>query len=318
MGIILQWFRLFRAGNLLMIALVQFLGYYTIVVPILKSSLFTPSLNILQFVLLVSGTCAVAASGYVINNYFDNDIDKANDRNNTHDISQHTKKILFFVLNALAIIIGCYMTYALGLRQIAIINTLTCGLLYFYSASYKRIMLVGNFVIAFLTATAVFIPAFADYELQYAFRDITLPPANNAAYNLRVIIMLMAAYALFAFILSLVREIIKDIEDIEGDERYGCKTLPIVAGVSIAKITTQVLLCMVLGLLVYVQWSQQQWQNKITFTYTLLLIELPIAGLIAYLFFANSKKQFSLASLFSKLIMLAGILSMPVFYFFEG
>ena len=316
MGVIMQWLRLFRVGNLMMIALTQYLAYYTIVVAILKASLFTPSLSKLDFFLLSFSTCIIAAAGYVINNYFDKDIDASNNRNSTPAISQKAKLVLFFVCSGIGIVIGCYLTYVSGLRQIAIINTLTAGLLYFYSASYKRIMLVGNFVVAFLTGVAVFLPAFADYELQYAFRDITLPPSNNAAYNLRIIVMLVGAYAAFAFLLTFVREIIKDMEDMEGDALHGCKTLPLVAGVRISKLIIQTIILTVLLLLAYVQWSQHQWENKITFGYTVMLVQLPLIILFGYLVFANEKKQFHVASLMSKVAMLLGVLSMPVFYYF--
>jgi 4-hydroxybenzoate polyprenyltransferase len=318
MGIIGQFFRLFRVGNLFMLAATQYLVYFTVVVPVLKASLFTPSLTSFQFFLLVLSTCCIAAAGYSINNFFDRDIDEANNKNNTSAISQPIKRNAFFVLSAVGIVIGCYLTYAVGLRQIAFVNAVTVGLLYFYSASYKRILFIGNFVVAFLTAIAVFMPAFADYELQYAFRDIRLPAANNAAYNLKVIIGICFAYALFAFLVTLVREIVKDMEDVEGDRLYGCNTLPIVAGNQVAARTAQFFLLLIVLAIGYVQYSQQQWENKPTFLYTTVCIQLPLLVLFVYLFIAKQTNQFKTASLLCKIIMLLGVLSMPIFNYFEG
>ncbi len=301
-----------------MIAFAQYLVYYTIVVPVLKASLFTPSLTSFQFFLLVAGTCFIAAGGYSINDYFDRGIDESNQKVAAPDVSPAIKRLLYFILSAIGIAIGCYLTYGLGLRQIAFVNAVTVGLLYFYSASYKRLMLIGNFVVAFLTAIAVFLPAFADYELQYAFRDIHLPAANNAAYNLKVIIAICFAYALFAFLCTLVREIVKDMEDVEGDSLAYCKTLPLVAGQKVAARVGQFIILLIIFSIGYVQYSQQQWENKTTFFYTTLAIQLPLLFLFGYLFMAKQRSQYKTASLLCKVIMMLGVLSMPVFYYFEG
>ena len=172
-----------------------------IVVPLLKTSEFTPSLHTWQFLLVVLSTVFIAAGGYTINDFFDKDIDAANGIGKVHDFSGWTLKTFYFVFSIMGIAVGLYLTYALKLRQFALTYLLTAALLYFYSASYKRLPLVGNFVVAFLTAVAVFLPAFADYELQYAFRDIKLPVINNKMYNLRLIIAITAAYAFFAFLI---------------------------------------------------------------------------------------------------------------------
>lgn len=313
----ISFFRLIRIGNLAMLAFTQCLVYFTIVIPILKTSEFTPSLHNWQFGLLVLGTLLIAAGGYAINDYFDVEIDAANQARQGILISRPLKKIIYFACAVTGIIIGLYLTYVLWIRQIALVNLLTAGLLYFYSASYKRMVLVGNFVVSFLTALAVFLPAFADYELQYTMRDIHLPVVSNKMYNLRIIIAIVAGYALFAFLMTFIREIIKDIEDLEGDERLGCKTLPVVAGKNISKGIVQLLIFIVIVLLVVIQYKQQQWENKVAFIYTLTFIQFPLLILMGYLFKSNTKKQFHYAGVLAKLIMLGGILSMPVFNYFS-
>ena len=273
--------RLIRFPNLIILALAQCLIYYMIVVPLLKTSEFTPSLHTWQFLLVVLSTVFIAAGGYTINDFFDKDIDAANGIGKVHDFSGWTLKTFYFVFSIMGIAVGLYLTYALKLRQFALTYLLTAALLYFYSASYKRLPLVGNFVVAFLTAVAVFLPAFADYELQYAFRDIKLPVINNKMYNLRLIIAITAAYAFFAFLISLVREVIKDMEDIDGDREFGCNTLPIVAGI-----------------------------NN-------LFVQVPLLILAVKLYFSAEKKHFKVASMIAKIVMVGGILSLPVFKYFS-
>ncbi len=315
MGIIFSYAKLFRLPNLLMIALAQYLVQDTIIRPILIQSHITPSASFTDFFLLVLSTLFIAAGGYVINDYFDKEIDSVNTpEKSSLAISQHVKRNLFYTLSICGVVIGLYLTYVKEMRQIALINFLSVGLLYFYSASYKKMPLVGNIVVSFLTALAVFLPVFSDYELYYTLRDIKLKTETDQMYNLKIIIALAMAYAIFAFMLSFIREIIKDMEDKEGDEQLGCKTLPIVAGIALSKTITQFFILIVVVLIAIVQWKQDQFENKITFWYTTLLIQVPLMALFAYLIFAKTKPRFSKASLLSKFVMLTGILSMLVFY----
>lgn len=288
-----------------------------VVVPLLKTSEFTPSLHTWQFLLIVLSTVLIAAGGYVINDFFDKDIDAANGIGKVHDFSGWTMKTLYFVFSIIGIAIGLYLTYALKLRQFVLTYLLTAAQLYFYSASYKRLPLVGNFVVAFLTAVAVFLPAFADYELQYAFRDIKLPVINNKMYNLRLIIAIAAAYAFFAFLISLVREIIKDMEDIEGDREFGCNTLPIVAGINNTKLIAIGLLLLIVGLILFIQIKQAWWESLPVFGYTILFVQVPLLILSVKLFLSAEKKHFKVASMIAKVVMVGGILSLPVFKFFS-
>ncbi|MBS1765028.1 MAG: geranylgeranylglycerol-phosphate geranylgeranyltransferase [Bacteroidetes bacterium] len=311
----MEFFRLIRIGNLAMLALAQCLVYYMVVVPLLKVSEFTPSLYTWQFALIVLCTALITAGGYAINDFFDKDIDAANGIRKTPNISPWAMKTIYFSFSLIAVAIGAYLTYGLKLRQFALIFLLTSALLYFYSASYKRLPLVGNFVVAFLSALAIFLPAFADYEMQYAFRDIKLPVVNERMYNLRLIIAITSAYSLFAFLMTFVREIIKDLEDMEGDRMYGCKTLPVVAGTKLAKYVAIFFLFLIFILLVMIQIHFEWWSQTMAFFYQVAAIQLPLLALVIYLFLAKEKKQFHLASLLAKLTMLGGILSLPVLYY---
>jgi 4-hydroxybenzoate polyprenyltransferase len=111
-----------------------------------------------------------------------------------------------------------------------------------------------------------------------------------------------------------IREIIKDIEDKEGDVAFNRKTLPIMAGDIFSKLFTAFLILTVLFSLAFIQFRQQQWQDKISFVYVVIGIELPLILLLVLLWRADKKKEYTVSSLLTKGIMLTGVLSMLVFY----
>ena len=103
------------------------------------------------------------------------------------------------------------------------------------------------------------------------------------------------------------------MEDVNGDKESGCKTLPVVAGVNIAKWVVQFLIYVVLCLIVLIQVKQQQWENILSFIYVLTVVQLPLMILSFLIFKATEKKHFAECSSLCKLIMLTGVLSMAVF-----
>jgi 4-hydroxybenzoate polyprenyltransferase len=169
-------------------------------------------------------------------------------------------------------------------------------------------LLIGNLVISLLTAWTILI-------LFFAFST----PANafNTADNLSVKFFRLAfLYAGFAFIISLVREAVKDMEDVEGDTRYGCRTLPIVAGIRTTKIYTGVWLIVLIGTLTILQLYVLQFGWWPTVLYGILFVILPLLITLNKLKKAISSKDFAQLSSYSKWIMLSGILSMAFFFFY--
>lgn len=120
-------------------------------------------------------------------------------------------------------------------------------------------------------------------------------------------------YAGFAFISSLIREAIKDMEDMEGDEKYGCKTLPIVAGIRATKIYVSIWAVVLLAALVILQFYVLQFQWWYAIMYSVILVIVPLAYLLYKLPKATSVSEFSALSRLSKIIMFTGIISMIFF-----
>ena len=119
------------------------------------------------------------------------------------------------------------------------------GLLYFYSASYKRQFLIGNIIVAILTAMVPLLVVIYEWPALYRYytvNAVTLPEFNFIFYW-------VGGFALFAFLTTLTREIIKDIEDFEGDIAYGRNTVPVVIGILSAKIVSVSLMIITIVLL---------------------------------------------------------------------
>ncbi|HNR20547.1 MAG: geranylgeranylglycerol-phosphate geranylgeranyltransferase [Bacteroidetes bacterium] len=308
--------KLIRLPNLLILALTQYVIRFSVIKPFYDATNLKFSLHEWQFALLVLSTVLIAAAGYIINDYFDVAIDTANRKENfiaTGIVSEKKARLLFYILSGAGILIGAYFSYIVRLRPYLLINLLTVGLLYFYAQSYKRMFLVGNIVVAALSAASVFIVSISDREMQFAFSILNIPTYSLQTQYLRLVIVIIAAYSVFAFFISLIREIVKDIEDINGDKENDCKTMPIVMGVGFAKWIAQFFIFTLLCLIILIQVRQQQWENKISFSYVVLTVQLPLLILSILLFKATHKKHYTECSSLCKVIMLTGVLSMAVF-----
>ncbi|HEX8507631.1 MAG TPA: geranylgeranylglycerol-phosphate geranylgeranyltransferase [Hymenobacter sp.] len=251
----------------------------------LRLSLLAP-----RFGLLVLAALLVAAAGYIINDYYDVKIDAINrpDRLVIGRVVRRRKAMLAHVLmSGTGVLLAAWLHPVLGAVTLG-----TALLLWGYSARFKRLALVGNASIATLTAALVLLP-----ELQ-------LQLARNDGHSV------VWPYALAAFLLTMVREIVKDVEDMRGDAQHGCRTLPLVVGVARTKWVTGFFLgCLGLltmgatyRLLVNGHWPLGTW--------LLLLVLLPMAQLARLLIRADRRRHFKHLSAWCKGIMLAGVLSM--------
>jgi 4-hydroxybenzoate polyprenyltransferase len=203
----------------------------------------------LNFILLVVSSVLIAAAGYIINDYFDINIDQINKPTaNVVDkiVSRRWAMAWHFVLSGVGILLSAWVSWRTGFWYILLGNFMCVLLLFGYSVSLKRKLLSGNIIISLLTAWVILVISIAEINTQ----TLVIPAVTEAVNKITRIAFL---YAGFAFISSLIREAIKDIEDLQGDERYGCRTMPIVWGVNAAKVYIAVWLVVILALLVILQ-----------------------------------------------------------------
>ena len=297
---IAAFFRLVRWQNLLFIVLTQLLFYYCVFVP-----LYNPTAPPLRLAWLVMASVFIAAAGYVINDYFDLNIDQVN-KPNKNVINRVISRRWAIFWHGILSLLGLVATvYAVGFQKgyLILANAIVIVLLWFYSTSLKKKLLIGNILISALTAWTILILFFAQVPFRAAFGGVQ--DAVTTKY-FRVAFL----YAGFAFVLSLVREAVKDVEDMEGDRRYGCRTLPIVTGLVATKIYTTVWIVVLLGALIVLQLYILQFRWWTAVIYSVVCVIFPLIFLFFSHLKARSTSDFSSLSRLAKWIMLAGIGSM--------
>jgi 4-hydroxybenzoate polyprenyltransferase len=303
------FFRLIRWPNLIFIVLTQVLFYYCILLPDFYAGNTSGYVNVLQpqwFYLLSLSSVLIAAAGYIINDYFDLNIDRVNkpDKLVVDKIIKRRWSILWhWILSGLGVIIGAYVSLKVHNPLVALGNLGCVILLWFYSTTFKRRLLIGNVIISLLTAWVILVLYVAEFKLA-VFRDPVLHTLLSKLFKFAIL------YGGFAFIISLIREVVKDIEDIAGDERYGCRTMPIVWGVNAAKVFTATWLVVLIGSLVVIQFYVLQNGWWVIVPYCAALIIMPLIWILRKLYRAVTVSDYHLMSTYIKGVMLAGILSM--------
>ncbi len=307
MRLIIAFFRLIRSLNLLFIVLTQFLFQYCIVIPSLEVYGISPILSPLRFSLLVLASVTIAAAGYIINDYFDINIDQINKPQKLvidKIIKRRWAIVWHLSLSMIGGLISLYLAWRLNNILLALGNLLCIALLWFYSTTFKKKLLIGNIIISLLTGWVVLVLWIVEMPRQFSL-------GSHDAFTR--IFKLAALYGGFAFISSLIREVVKDMEDMPGDERYGGRTMPIVWGVNVSKVFTAtwliVLIAAILILELYVLPFRWWW----SILYSGLFIILPLLFTFRKLFSANTTEQFHQLSNWIKFVMLTGILSMIFF-----
>ncbi|SHG98422.1 4-hydroxybenzoate polyprenyltransferase [Chryseolinea serpens] len=267
-------FKLTRFGNLVIIAFAQYFTARFLIGP----QTFTD----LHLAILSLSTVCIAAAGYIINDYYDVKIDYINKPERVVIGKQITRRyaILFHVvLSSAGILLGLILSWRIGA-----VNVFSVFLLWLYSNSLKRLPFVGNLMVAMLTGLSIYV-----VDLYYG------------AHSAMVII-----YAVFAFFMTLVREIIKDMEDLKGDNTFGCKTLPIVLGMR----RTKVIIYAILAIFSATVFALNVLYEALPLQYYVVFLFLPLLWLFYRLLRADMKKDFAWLSAFCKVIMLLGISSM--------
>ena len=250
------FFRMIRWINLFFILLTQALFYSCLTLPVFNTKGVPPVLTPFLFCLLSFASVLIAAAGYIINDYFDLNIDRVNkpEKLVVDKIIRRRWAILWHFLFSLAGVgLSLYVAFCIPDWHsflVAFINIICVAALWMYSTIYKRRLLIGNILISLLTAWSVFVIYLVNLKSWYLVKYLFKNDYNQACTRLFKFAVL---YAAFAYIISMVREVIKDIEDMEGDAKYGCRTMPIAWGVRSTKVFIVVWLIVLLAMLVVIQ-----------------------------------------------------------------
>ncbi len=276
---VVGFLRLVRVQNLMIVVLTQFLARIFLVGPRLdwRQLLLDPTIWLLS-----SSTVCIAAAGYIINDYFDVKIDLVNKPDRVV-IGRYLRRRVAMGTHQLLNLIGCLIGLYLS-KWVFLLDVFCVALLWLYSAKFKRQPLIGNVAVSLLTALSLIV--LAVYYQQ----------------NARMLLI----YAFFSFGISLIREIIKDMQDIRGDARFGCRTLPIVWGLRRTKYLLYVLVASLILTMFLITDSLANLHLNLIF----LILLVPIGWLIYQLVRADTRRDFGYLSNLCKLIMLMGVISM--------
>ena len=318
MKLLVAFLRLIRWPNLLFIAFTQWLFYFFVINYLRLENKITPphsSRQHLLFYLLIAASVMIAAAGYIINDYFDRDIDAINkpEKVVVDRVLRRRWAIVWHLLFSFAgVFISLFISYKTGKWIIVIANIFCVLLLWFYSTTFKKKLLAGNIIIAALTAWVIVVVYF------FAGAGILNYEGWQGgiySFDIKKLYKFTILYAGFAFIVSLIREVVKDLEDMYGDAKYDCKTMPVVWGVPSTKVFTAVWIVVCIALLAIVQlyaWQSGWWMSAL---YSIILIILPLVFILKDLYKATIPADYHRLSGLIKLVMLTGIFSMLFFKF---
>lgn len=298
----MNYLHLIRYQNLLFIALAQIF---------IKYGLFHPfgidiTLNGFGFSLLVVATLCIAAAGNIINDIYDLEIDKINKPEKVligRKITEKSANNLYLILNVIGVAIGFYLANIIGKPAFAALFIVFSALLYLYASYLKGMLLVGNILISALVAMSLIIVAL--FDLLPA-----ITPANQATQS--TIFSVVLDYSLFAFFINFIREIVKDLQDINGDKKGDMNTLPIAIGRKRTITITFILgVLMVCGVVFYMY--QYLYNQQVLLLYFLFAIVAPLLYFCIKAWSAENKKDYGFLSTLLKIIMFTGICSMLLF-----
>ncbi|WP_447641785.1 MULTISPECIES: geranylgeranylglycerol-phosphate geranylgeranyltransferase [Chitinophagaceae] len=303
------FFRLVRWPNLLFIGLTQSLFIYCVLNPILKPEHIAPILDIKNSILFILSTILITAGGYIINDYFDANRDLMHRSQSViigKFIHRHWAIACHSTLSAIGVFIGFYLDFTASTLLLGPINFLCTFLLFLYSVSLKKKPLAGNVLIALLTSWTIMSCTWSNTA--YIFRTIH-------TVDLPRITKMTLLYGGFAFIITLIREGIKDLEDVDIDRKVKYKTMPIVWGNNASRVFVVVWMCVMAGLLGSMFFYLVILRRWIPALYCLIFIILPFLNIMRGFIQAKSPDKYEQVRSKVKWVMLTGILSMLFIHF---
>lgn len=301
-GYIIPVLRLIRWPNLLIIAATQVLIRQCIIIPLLSEARMEVQLSPMLFTLLVLATVFIAAGGYAINDYFDRKIDLVNKPDTIivgtaisprHAMAFH----LFFSISG--IVLGTFVAVRINEIYLSLVFFMVSGLLWFYSTSYKRELLLGNLIVALMTALVPFIVLLFELPL------LASAYGASAKFISEYLLFWTGGFSLFAFLLNLVREVVKDAQDFEGDQAYGKSTIPVTWGINTARVLSVAFIFVVIALLAGA-WFRFV-RDAVTFAYFLALLAAPLLIAVYVLIRAKKVSDYRKANLILKIVMVSGL-----------
>ncbi|MBR5603116.1 MAG: geranylgeranylglycerol-phosphate geranylgeranyltransferase [Bacteroidales bacterium] len=306
-----SFFKLVRWPNLLMIAIMMLLVYYCLMSPLSASGIMGIIPSPPAFLLLLVSMIFIVAGGYVINDYYDIEIDRLNkpDKLIVGNIFSDKEAKFYYrfltfigLLSGLASSVMVLKTHFLTLFAILL---LLCGVLHSYSSTYKKKFLAGNVIVSLSVAFAVFLPWL--FEILYlSYNELMMFVGMEIMMK---VLPLVLVYTAFAFLSTLMREIVKDAEDLKGDAVTNCRTVPVVCGMKATKLIICAMASLLYAVLIYFHIMLNQMESNVAMC-VLVMADCILLVSVVNLIKAKECSDFHNVSTYLKLFMLIGILTM--------
>ncbi len=308
----MNWLRLIRYKNLLIVFFTQLLVWYCL---IYDSRNFWGGWAIIDFLPIALSTLLIAAAGYIINDYFDIKIDLIN-RPDKVVLDKKIPLRLAIIAHVGFNIIAMALVMPIAIRnhhyEWPLVQLACIILLWFYSTHFKRRFLTGNIVIAALTALTVVVLLIYEPSLRMYYKMCWWRNDTHQSIDPK---WMFAGFAYFAFMLTLMREVVKDMEDYIGDAEEGCVTMPIKKGLQYSARFVQTIggiTIVTLALITYYLFLQG---NRILGIYTIGFVLFPLTWWCFFIIKKNTVQHYHTASKWLKIIMVSGIASLVVYHF---
>jgi 4-hydroxybenzoate polyprenyltransferase len=288
-----------RVPNLLIITLTFLLLRYFVFNPVYSLYSLTAGMGSLLYLLMITSTILIAAAGYIINDYFDVITDRVNKPDGQYigiHITAGTALSVSVLFSFLALVLGIGLTILMQSWLPAILLFIALAVAWWYALKLKKSLLWGNIAVSGMSAGTI---AMA-WIIENQFSQITGEP-------FRIISGIIIAISIFAFLLNLLREIVKDVEDIEGDRLINCRSLPIIKGIPFTKMLVLVFTVITLLFLSIAQIYLMQFSRIFAVVWLLICVEIPLIYFIKSLNTAQVKADYHKLSTMLKWIMMGGI-----------
>ncbi len=307
-----NWIGILRPVNLLLLAATLYAIDAFVLQPNFSTYGIAFSMDEVHFFLLVVSIVMICAGGYILNDHNDVAMDKINKPDKVFigegRIAPALALRVYLILSVAGLALGIYLSLYVGFWKLIAVYLLCIALLYFYSTTFKRLPLAGNVMVALLTGISVM--------MVFVFEPHLYELARPADYYIAgLCTRFIIALAIFAYALTMVREIVKDLEDMEGDAASNARTMPIAWGVAVSKGIGVFHVLFTMAALVYLYYNVL---DPARILYNIYLGIMVAAMLIAsvWLVVARNKRHYARLSAFMKLCMLLGLLVLPVYYYY--
>lgn len=301
--------RLIRPINLLIIGVTQSIIYFCYLIPLFSIYEITPSLDPIHFILFISVTILITASGYVINDICDEEIDKINKPDKVivgKLISKQASWRYYYAILSMGAILSAYLAYHVAVLPLFLIYPVACIGLYWYAIKLKKSYLVGNLIVATFCA---FVPGVVIFAERHG---ISLVIESYFSAKTIYTLLTLYFYMVFAFLTNMMRELVKDMQDMQGDQTFGAKTVPIVSGLAFSKVLTNTFTVITfLSVLTLLYWLIKI-NAAVPAVISIIFILIPLIALFVSLRRAESSFQFSEISSTIKMIMGFGLILLYV------